>query len=216
MRRGFVRKVLLLVAIQLLITAGVSIAFYTIDPIRDYLAENQWPVWVCMLISFGILLTIVCVPATHKFPFDYILLFGFTTFFSVCVGAITGRYSVQAVGLALAVTCATVFGAFFVAAFTKLDLTKISGFLLAVLFGVLAMSIIGIFWRNKWFHFVIALVSAILFTMFLIYDLQMLMGGRSREFDPDMYVIAALNIYIDIIQIFLNVLQIIGLLGGGD
>lgn len=56
----------------------------------------------------------------------------------------------QAVGLALAVTCATVFGAFFVAAFTKLDLTKISGFLLAVLFGVIAMTIIGIFWRNKY------------------------------------------------------------------
>lgn len=68
----------------------------------------------------------------------------------------------------------------------------------------------------RWFHFAIALVSAILFTMFLIYDLQMLMGGRSRQFDPDMYVIAALNIYIDIIQIFLNVLRIIGLVGGGD
>ena len=68
----------------------------------------------------------------------------------------------------------------------------------------------------RWYHLVIAIVSAILFTMFLIYDLQMLMGGRAREFDPDMYVIAALNIYIDIIQIFLNVLQIIGIAGGGD
>jgi FtsH-binding integral membrane protein len=60
------------------------------------------------------------------------------------------RYSVQAVGLAFAVTCATVFGAFFVAAFTKMDLTKAGGFLLAILFGVIAMSIIGIFWRNKY------------------------------------------------------------------
>ena len=68
----------------------------------------------------------------------------------------------------------------------------------------------------RWYHLAIAIVSAILFTMFLIYDLQMLMGGRAREFDPDMYVIAALNIYIDIIQIFLNVLQIIGIAGGGD
>jgi protein lifeguard len=65
----------------------------------------------------------------------------------------------------------------------------------------------------RWFHFAIAIVSAILFTVFLIYDLQLLMGGRGREFDPDMYVIAALNIYLDVIQIFLNVLQIIGILG---
>lgn len=33
-RRGFVRKVLLLVAIQLLITTGVSIAFFTVQPIK--------------------------------------------------------------------------------------------------------------------------------------------------------------------------------------
>jgi FtsH-binding integral membrane protein len=64
----------------------------------------------------------------------------------------------------------------------------------------------------RWFYFVIAIVSAILFTAYLIYDLQLLMGGRSNEFSPDAYVIAALNIYIDIIQIFLNVLQIIGIL----
>lgn len=62
---------------------------------QDYLAENQWPVWVCLIISFVILFTIVCFPATHKFPFDYMLLFGFTVFFSVCVGAITGRYSLD-------------------------------------------------------------------------------------------------------------------------
>ena len=59
------------------------------------------------------------------------------------------RYSVEAIGLALAVTCATVFGAFFVAAFTKMDLTKIGGFLTAILFGVIALFIIGFFWRNK-------------------------------------------------------------------
>jgi FtsH-binding integral membrane protein len=33
-RRGFVKKVLLLVALQLLITTGVSIAFYTVQPIK--------------------------------------------------------------------------------------------------------------------------------------------------------------------------------------
>ena len=58
---------------------------------QDYLAENQWPVWVSLIISFAILFTIVCFPSTHKFAFDYMLLFGFTVFFSVCVGAITGR-----------------------------------------------------------------------------------------------------------------------------
>lgn len=59
----------------------------------------------------------------------------------------------------------------------------------------------------------IAIVAAVLFTAYLIYDLQMLMGGGARELSPDEYIFASVNIYLDIVQIFLNVLQIIGLVG---
>jgi protein lifeguard len=55
------------------------------------------------------------------------------------------------------------------------------------------------------------LVAAILFTAYLIYDLQMLMGGRKYEISPDEYIAASISIYMDIVQIFLNVLQILGL-----
>lgn len=56
----------------------------------------------------------------------------------------------------------------------------------------------------------ISMVSAVLFTFFLIYDIQKLMGNRRRAYSPDDYIIASLNIYLDIVQIFLNLLQIIG------
>lgn len=59
-------------------------------------------------------------------------------------------------------------------------------------------------------YLIISMVSAVLFTFFLIYDIQKLMGNRERAYSPDDYIIAALNIYLDIIQIFLNLLQIIG------
>ena len=56
-------------------------------------------------------------------------------------------------------------------------------------------------------------MTALLFTAFLIYDLQLLMGGRKYELDPDEYVFAAVTIYVDIIQIFLSVLRIFNLSG---
>ena len=40
---------------------------------------------------------------------------------------------------------------------------------------------------------------------------QLLMGGRTLEISPDDYVYAATQIYLDIINIFLNILQIIQL-----
>jgi hypothetical protein len=63
----------------------------------------------------------------------------------------------------------------------------------------------------RWYYFAIALISAILFTAYLIYDLQLLMGGRKYEISPDEYIAASISIYLDIVQIFLNILQIIGL-----
>ena len=62
----------------------------------------------------------------------------------------------------------------------------------------------------RWWYFAIAIISAILFTAFLIYDLQLLMGGGARELSPDEYIFAAVNIYLDIVQIFLNILRIVG------
>lgn len=36
---------------------------------------------------------------------------------------------------------------------------------------------------------------------------QLLMGGRTLEVSPDDYIFAATQIYLDIINIFLNILQ---------
>ena len=48
----------------------------------------------------------------------------------------------------------------------------------------------------------------------LVVDIQLVMGGRGKKMaiDPEEYIFAALNIYLDIIQILLYVLLIIGLL----
>jgi len=46
--------------------------------------------------------------------------------------------------------------------------------------------------------------------MFLVYDTQMLIGGRKYELTEEEYVFGALTIYIDVIQIFLYLLSILG------
>jgi protein lifeguard len=66
----------------------------------------------------------------------------------------------------------------------------------------------------RWWYLLISIIAAILFTAFLIYDLQMLMGGGAREVSPDEYIFAAANIYLDIVQIFLNVLNIVSFAQG--
>jgi len=56
-----------------------------------------------------------------------------------------------------------------------------------------------------------AAVAAVLFSLYLIYDLQLIMGGKTLELSPDDYVAASLSIYLDVINIFLALLTIIGI-----
>jgi FtsH-binding integral membrane protein len=116
---------------------------------QTYLIQNVWVIYTSWALAFGVLIFMSCsTRARRKYPINYIFLIVFTLVFSVMTGAITARYKVEAIGIALAVTTATVLGAFCVAAFTKLDLTKYGGFFLAAFFGLLVMSLIAAFWRG--------------------------------------------------------------------
>lgn len=53
-------------------------------------------------------------------------------------------------------------------------------------------------------------LGALLFMGFMAYDVQTLMGGKKYTLSPDDYVYAALQLYIDVIYIFLFVLQLFG------
>lgn len=70
--------------------------------------------------------------------------------------------------------------------------------------------IVGIFWRNEFFHFLMACGGALIFSMYIVYDTQMMMGGSHKySISPEEYVFAALNLYLDIINLFLYLLKII-------
>lgn len=58
---------------------------------------------------------------------------------------------------------------------------------------------------------IISAVAAVLFSLYLIYDLQMIMGGKTYSLSPDDYVAASLSIYLDVVTIFLALLTIIGI-----
>ena len=53
-------------------------------------------------------------------------------------------------------------------------------------------------------------IGMTIFIIFLAIDLQMIMGGGKYEYSEEDYVLAAINIYLDVINIFLYVLQAFG------
>ena len=52
-------------------------------------------------------------------------------------------------------------------------------------------------------------LGVFIYGFYLIYDTQLIMGRFGNEYAIDDYIIAALNIYIDIIQMFLYILSLL-------
>lgn len=78
--------------------------------------------------------------------------------------------------------------------------------LVLLLFGILA-----IFIHGKIMTLVYASLGAFVFSMYLIYDTQMMVGGNHKyAISPEEYIFAALNLYLDVVNIFLYILTIIG------
>ena len=56
-----------------------------------------------------------------------------------------------------------------------------------------------------------ASIGAFLFSCYIIFDTQLMMGGKHKyAIDPEEYIFGALNLYLDIINLFLFILRIIG------
>ena len=53
--------------------------------------------------------------------------------------------------------------------------------------------------------------GALVFSLYLVYDTQLMLGGKHKyALSPEEYIFAALNLYIDVVQLFLYILMIVG------
>ncbi len=105
---------------------------------------------------------------------------------------------------------AIVFGAFgLIGYFTDIDLSKLSTFLLMGLFGIIIATILNLFLGNSTFDLIITIISIVIFLAYTAYDVQKLkyMSGSS---DDAVAIYGALQLYLDFINIFLDLLSIIG------
>uniref|UniRef100_A0A3B3RXX8 Protein lifeguard 2 n=1 Tax=Paramormyrops kingsleyae TaxID=1676925 RepID=A0A3B3RXX8_9TELE len=62
-----------------------------------------------------------------------------------------------------------------------------------------------------WLHAIYAVLGAIVFTMFLVFDTQILLGNKRSTISPEDYIFATLSLYLDIIYIFSFFLQLFGM-----
>lgn len=143
---------------------------------------------------------------------NFIFLGIFTVAESFLLGVTSSVYAVDAVMMAVGITAAVCLALTLFAFQTKWDFTVMGGFLLCATVVLLVFGLVAIFIpSNKIVTLVYASIGALVFSLYLVYDTQLMMGGKHKySISPEEYIFAALNLYLDIINIFLYILTIIG------
>eukprot|EP00437_Effrenium_voratum_P037794 CAMPEP_0181474462 /NCGR_PEP_ID=MMETSP1110-20121109/40670_1 /TAXON_ID=174948 /ORGANISM="Symbiodinium sp., Strain CCMP421" /LENGTH=249 /DNA_ID=CAMNT_0023599647 /DNA_START=74 /DNA_END=823 /DNA_ORIENTATION=+ len=223
-RHGFIRKVYGILGCQLLLTTLIAglITIYGANLVVHSPGTVMTLIVLSTAMSIGVLCTFMCCPDTMRnSPTNYLLLTAFTVAESVLVGFICVQYTVQSVLVTLAITAAVVLTLTLFAFQTKYDFTGFMPYLFSALmvlfFFGLALSIAS--WCGaagsgafKVLNLVYAGLGALIFSFYIILDTQLIVGGKHNKhrFSIDDYCMAAINIYVDIIQLFLFLLELFG------
>ncbi len=93
--------------------------------------------------------------------------------------------------------------------FTKIDLSRFGTYLLMALFGTFIAYLINMFIGSESFDMGITIISILIFVGFVAFDIQ-----RAKNIDVDddsaLPILIALDLYLDFINIFLDLLRLFG------
>ena len=164
-----------------------------------------------MYVLFAVELIIVFTSRmwSQRRPFDKIMfsLFAFITGVTIAplIALVAASYGgVIIIMKALLATILTFSAAAIFGWTTKLNLSGMRGFLVVGLVGLIITGILGIFfpWGNT-MEIIYSGIGVLLFTGFIMYDFQ-----RLKRYPENMYVEAALALYLDIFNLFLFILRL--------
>lgn len=215
-RHGFIRKVMSILLIQLLVTFGVVALFCLNEDAKQFLYEpSTGPplLYSSIAMSLVSLLVLLCVPNMHRrHPHNLILLGIFTLSESVMVAFASTRVEPQLLMTAVGLTAGLVIVLMVFALQTKYDFTGHHVYFVLGLYFLMAFGLmIGLSGSNgDTMQSVYCWLGIVLFSGFLVIDVQLMIGKNSkRQLSVDDYVLCAINLYLDILNLFLRILRLL-------
>ncbi len=206
-RSAVLGKVLGLLGFAFLFTAGGAVIGRSLGPGGFFIA---------LIGSFGTLIALQFLK--ERSPLNLALLYGFATFEGMILGLILDSYVARGLGgvvmNAAAATAAVTLGAGAYGYTTKRDLSGMAGYLFVGLLGVIVASVVGIFIQLPLLYVGISAVAAVLFTGFLVFDLNRVANARGAT--EGQTILLAVSVYLDIINLFLALLRLFGFAGGSS
>ncbi|MFY2658248.1 Bax inhibitor-1 family protein [Achromobacter xylosoxidans] len=200
-----VRKTLfntfLTVAVMLLITAGASVAMIG----KTMSLGGMLGLFVVAIVLIFVL------RAASKSALGLVVLAAFSGVMGALLGpAMTVHMAIvngaQNVAMAVGLTAVVVFSCAVYTITTRRDFSHLRAMLFAGLIVLLLALVVNLFLAIPALSLVLSIIGALLFTGWLLFDLSEVINGRETN-----YILASINVYLDTLNIFIHLLNILGI-----
>lgn len=171
--------------------------------------------WVAVFLPLAMSLGFMFMVDKMSSSTAKLFLFVFAAAMGLSLSSIFAIYKMGSIIHVFFISAATFGAASLYGYTTKADLTKMGSFLIMGLIGIIIAGVVNLFLQSSMFAFVISILAVLIFTGLTAYDTQQI-----KQFYDDIYeneddrqkmgVVGALMLYLDFINIFVHLLQILG------
>lgn len=203
-RQLFIRKVYALLTLQIFATVTVGFIIRLSPSIRNWCLDNIWVFIVSLVGSFAFLI------ATHfkarSYPINLVLLGGFTLCEAFGVGIACSFQDSAVLLQAVSLTAIIFIGLTAFAFQTKYDFTSWQGVLGMSLWALIGWGFLLMFFPfSNGAEMVYSGIGALIFSGYILVDTQMIL--KTACLDDE--VVATLKLYLDILNLFMHILNIL-------
>jgi modulator of FtsH protease len=167
---------------------------------------------VFMGVAFGFFYAI---EKTKNSGLGVVLLLAFTFFMGLMlsrlIGGILGNFrnGSQLIAMAFSGTALVFFGMATLASTMKRDISGMGKWLFVGLIGIIVASVANIWLQMPALMMTVSVLAVLIFSAYMLYDLKRVVDGGETN-----YVTATLAIYLDVYNVFVHLLSLLGIMGG--
>ena len=203
-RATLVRRTYSLVFVSVLVTIAGAMFALSQPALLTSVAQHPW---IAMIATFAPLF--LALRAKDAFPANIGLVFLFAFAEGVFISPLLYVYGQQRPGLITQAAMLTIgaFGVLTAYAFvSRRDFSAWGSFFIVGLWVVIGGMLLNLFFKNPAADLALAAITVLVFSGLLVFD-----TWRIRNvYGPDDYVAAAVQIYLDLLNLFLALLRILG------
>ena len=207
----FLIKIYGILLFQFIIIFGIVLIFQ-IKSISSYIKTHPvlyWSIYVISFLAFFIIFILFLINPENlnKVPTNYFILFIMTIFLGLLCGVIASLYKYELVICAITCVIAISFGSFCVGAFIKTKKLKFWYlFVPSVVCIIIHYVIMILIFKKYYLYFFYCSLVAFVYALFIAFDTIII----KETYSVDEYILGALALTIDIIKLFIIILEYFG------